>query len=75
MLPLELTEEWKAALSAIEQRFSRMLMGWFVRRRGYDRTYAKMCGFLVGAGPAREAAKNALVLESIHFANPGTMWR
>ena len=33
----ELAEEWKPALSATEQRLSWMLMGWLMRRYGYDR--------------------------------------
>jgi hypothetical protein len=30
-------EEWKSALSPTEQRLSWMLMGWLMRRYGYDR--------------------------------------
>jgi hypothetical protein len=33
----ELAEEWKTALSATEQRLSWVLMGWLMRRYGYDR--------------------------------------
>jgi hypothetical protein len=33
----KLAEEWKPALSATEQRLSWMLMGWLMRRYGYDR--------------------------------------
>jgi hypothetical protein len=33
----ELAKEWKIALSATEQRISWMLMGWLMRRYGYDR--------------------------------------
>jgi hypothetical protein len=31
----ELSEEWKTALSATEQRLSWLLMGWLMRRYGY----------------------------------------
>jgi hypothetical protein len=31
------TEEWKSALSPTEQRLSWMLMGWLMRRYGYDK--------------------------------------
>jgi hypothetical protein len=30
-------EEWRSALSPTEQRLSWMLMGWLMRRYGYDR--------------------------------------
>jgi len=33
----ELAEEWKTALSPTEQRLSWMLIGWLMRRYGYDR--------------------------------------